>query len=74
MVLPELELAALRAAMQETEQAQVRLGLIKRGYQHLWNEIAHKYGVSGRMSINYKTGEMTDGRCDAELPSGDPKT
>ncbi len=66
-LMPE-ELQDCNRALQSIRQKTLELGLIKRGHQHLWNEIAEKYNLVGKkIEVDYETGlvmertEVSDG-------------
>jgi hypothetical protein len=43
--------------LQVIREKTTELGLIKRGHQHLWNDIATKYDLVGKkIEIDYETG------------------
>jgi hypothetical protein len=55
-LMPE-ELQACRVALTVIKEKTTELGLIKRGHQHLWNDIAEKYGIVGKkIEVDYDTG------------------
>ncbi len=55
-LMPE-ELQGCRAGLNTINQKTLELGLLKRGHQHFWNDIAKKYDLVGKkIEINYETG------------------
>ncbi len=59
-LMPE-ELQGCRAALSMINGKTLELGLMKRGHQHLWNDIARKYDLVGKkIEINYETGLVTE--------------
>jgi hypothetical protein len=51
------ELQGCRAALSIIKEKTLELGLIKRGHQHLWNDLAVKYDIVGKkIEIDYDTG------------------
>jgi hypothetical protein len=51
------ELLACKAAWDLIEKMTFELGMLKRGHQHLWNDIGVKYELTGkRMELDYETG------------------
>jgi hypothetical protein len=55
-VIPPEHLAALKESMALMNRLSLELGLVKRGHQHLWNEIGKQYQVEGKIEVNYDTG------------------
>ena len=55
--LEPAELQACRVALKVISEKTQELGLIKRGHQHLWNDLAEKYHIVGKkIEIDYETG------------------
>ena len=55
--LSPAELQACRAALKVINEKTQELGLVKRGHQHLWNDLAEKYSFVGKkIEIDYETG------------------
>lgn len=51
------ELMACQLSLKLIEQRTFELGLIKRGHQHLWNELAKRYGIADKkLRLDYETG------------------
>jgi hypothetical protein len=59
-LMPE-ELQGCRVAVDIIKEKTLELGLLKRGHQHLWNDIAKKYDLVGKkIEVNYETGSVTE--------------
>ena len=67
--LQPAELQACRAALNVINQKTQELGLIKRGHQHLWNDLAEKYDMVGKkIEIDYETGLVMEKEEDDVYP------
>lgn len=55
--LNRAELDACRSALKLINDKAFELSYLKRGHQHLWNELAEKHGLVGKkIEIDYETG------------------
>ena len=68
-LMPE-ELQACRSALNMINDKKLELGLIKRGHQHLFNDLAHKYNMVGKkIELDYETGLVIDKTLADEVPT-----
>ncbi len=60
-VLSSDQLLACTLSLDLINSKTLELAMLKRGHQHLWNELARKYGVDKKtkIQIDYKTGVIT---------------
>ena len=55
--LQPVELQACRNSLKIIRDKAEDFGLLKRGHQHLWNDLADKYNIVGKkIEIDYETG------------------
>ena len=63
------DLKACQMSLQAMDTRALELGLIKRGYQHLWNEFSQKYGLVGKkIDFDYATGLVMEKTEPVERP------
>jgi hypothetical protein len=62
------QLKACQLSLKLIDDKAMELGLVKRGHQHLWNELATRHGVVGKkIEIDYTTGLIME-RAEVEKP------
>lgn len=54
----EEELKALWRSIEQVRSTEFQLGLLKRGYQHLINELAGAKGITDKVRVDFKTGSI----------------
>ncbi len=69
-VLSSDQLLACNMSLDPMNTKTLELGMLKRGHQHLWNELARMYVVDkkAKITLDYKTGVIT-----AEDPEPEPE-
>jgi hypothetical protein len=66
------QLTACQLSLKLIDDKAMELGVLKRGYQHLWNELATRHGVAGKkIEIDYTTGLIME-RAEVEIPKENP--